>query len=202
MHSTKNMFTRQVGAARRSVRQPLGIPVRLCTTLAVALVICLGPSAPAAPPVWWTTRGVVSTNASVTNDFAAVNVGQIKWIARQAKAELDANIPGGCGSAISNLVATFTNASAHDYASANVGQVKNLATPFYDCLRSNNWPCVLPAGMTTNQFYPWSAITNRLRDFAVVNLGQVKYIFSFSSFGSINTDVNGFVNLDVWTPQE
>ncbi len=154
-----------------------------CSLLAFLLLFfCLATlTAPAAPPAWWTTRGVLATNAPDTNDFAAVNIGQVKWIATQAKAELEANLPGGCGSAVSNLVAAFTNmTTAHDFAVANAGQVKAIAAPFYDCLRTNHWPCLLPQGMTTNQCYPWSTATNAPQDFATVNLGQLKYIFSFS----------------------
>ncbi len=32
-------------------------------------------------PSWWVNRGVVNTNAAATNDYAAANEGELKWIA-------------------------------------------------------------------------------------------------------------------------
>ncbi len=39
------------------------------------------------PPQWWTTRGVIQDGADEDN-YAAVNVGQAKWMATQAYLEL------------------------------------------------------------------------------------------------------------------
>ena len=48
-------------------------------------------------PSWWLSRGVVNTNVTVTNDYAAANAGQVKWVASNACDELQANLPGGAG---------------------------------------------------------------------------------------------------------
>jgi hypothetical protein len=39
-------------------------------------------------PSWWVTRGTINTNA-VPNDFAALNQGQLKWMASNACQELE-----------------------------------------------------------------------------------------------------------------
>jgi hypothetical protein len=39
-------------------------------------------------PSWWVTRGTINTNA-VPNDFAALNQGQLKWMASNACEELE-----------------------------------------------------------------------------------------------------------------
>ena len=43
-------------------------------------------------PAWWTNRGVINTNA-VARDFAPVNQGPVKWLATQAAAEFNENLP-------------------------------------------------------------------------------------------------------------
>jgi len=130
-------------------------------------------------PGWWITRGVVDTNASA-EDYAVCTSGQLKTMALQAMNELDADLPGGAGDAIHAMVNGWLNntANAQDYSAINAGQLKTVAAPFYDCLRSNNWPCILPDGMTTNQNYPWSG--TGAQDYSMANNGQVKYVFSFS----------------------
>jgi hypothetical protein len=78
------------------------LSVRLLAGIAVAAllpVILL-----AAPPQWWSTRGVTNASAQA-NDYAAVNQGQLKNIAKAAVAEFDADLPGGAGDALHQLVA-------------------------------------------------------------------------------------------------
>ena len=55
----------------------------------------------AVPPAWWQERGVLDS-AQQPDDFAAVNTGQLKHIAKQAMLELDARIPGGAARRFSN----------------------------------------------------------------------------------------------------
>jgi len=77
------------------------------------LLLCIPCLLPAFPvfasdaPRWWTARGVLDTNA-VPNDHAPVNQGQAKWMATQAKAELDAVLATGSGPAIEALVGGFS----------------------------------------------------------------------------------------------
>ncbi|TAN38005.1 MAG: hypothetical protein EPN23_03385, partial [Verrucomicrobia bacterium] len=72
-------------------------------------------------PAWWTNRNVLNTNA-VPNDFAAVNQGQVKWLATQAAAELDEDLQhiGGAGSNIAALVSRFS--PTNNYLPVNLGQ--------------------------------------------------------------------------------
>jgi len=114
-------------------------------------------------PSWWVDRGVVSTNA-VPNDFAAINQGQLKWMAANVAAELEENLPGGAGSNVWALIDSFSN--TNNYRPVNLGQLKYVAKPFYDRL--------IEVGYTTN--YPWSGQPN---DYALANIGQMKNVFSF-----------------------
>jgi hypothetical protein len=117
-------------------------------------------------PAWWLDRGVVVTGGvAVANDFAGVNVGQLKWIASMALLEIDAHLPGGAGDAVRNAVLGFSNGD--DFAAVNIGQVKNLATVFWDRL--------IAAGVASA--YPWSSSGGN--DFAAATVGQLKVAFGF-----------------------
>ena len=121
-----------------------------------------------ANPSWWGDRGVVLPGTT-TNDYAVLNLGQLKNMASNAYAELQEELEpmGGAGNAISNLVHSFSNAD--NYAVANLGQLKAVAKPFYDRL--------IEVGMATN--YPWTAATGDDSDFGAANLGQLKNVFDF-----------------------
>lgn len=116
-------------------------------------------------PTWWSTRGVLTTNAP--NDFAAVNAGQAKHMARRAFDEMQAVLRGGAGATLSNAVFALTTSNA--YAPVTVGQLKELARPFYDRLVALNFATG----------YPWSATTTDDADRAMANIGQLKQLFSF-----------------------
>lgn len=124
-------------------------------------------------PTWWVARGVVSTNNVVTNDFAAVNQGQLKWMASNACEELEATLPGGAGSNVWDLISTFTD--SNNFRPVNLGQLKYVAQPF--------WSNLIAVGYATN--YPWSGQPN---DYALANIGQMKNVFGF--------DVNPWLLLD------
>lgn len=141
--------------------------------LLAALIITLGPALPflarAAAPSWWQQRGVLDA-AQPQNDYAAVNIGQLKHIAKQAMLELDAKLPGGAGTAIQQMVASWSTVTPdrNDFAAVNVGQLKAVAKPFYERLNEAGY----------QQSYPWSnSITNR-NDFAQANVGQLKVAFA------------------------
>lgn len=125
----------------------------------------------AAAPGWWSERGVLLANQPA-DDYAIANQGQLKNIAKAAVEEMDANLPGGAGDELHNLVNSWSNSSpqANDFTPLNLGEVKNVARPFYDRL--------IVAGLATA--YPWSTSTASADDFAVVNVGQVKNLFSFN----------------------
>ncbi len=118
-------------------------------------------------PQWWIDRGVVVSGV-VTNDYGPVNQGQLKWIATKGYEELQANLPGGAGSNLTVLIQSFSLTNAN-YAPVNIGQLKNVAKPFYDRL--------IEVGYTNA--YPWPESSTNRNDYAMANIGQVKYLFSF-----------------------
>jgi len=149
---------------------------------AIVAAAILGSILTGASPPWWTSRGLISTNAPVTtNDYGAINQGQLKHVASKAAEELDARLPGGTGSNIVGMIAAWTNSpgATNDYVAANLGQLKAVAAPFYDRLGelgilTNDYPWT--AGLSNG--YPWTGGSNA-NDFAMANLGQLKRVFSF-----------------------
>ena len=142
-----------------------------------ALCLCPVPFAGAAGyPQWWISNGVVNVNAPVTNDYAAANQGQVKWIATKAAEELTGHLPGGAGSTVQVAVSAFT--STNNYLPVNLGQLKNLATNFYARLIAEGY---------TNQV-PWAGAA-QTNDYAAVNVGQVKQLFSFNL--TLDSNSNG-----------
>lgn len=148
----------------------------------------------AAPPAWWSdpqTQVLDTANpATLEDNYAPANLGQLKHVAKQAKAHLDANLPGGAGTSISTVVAGFGgNLTAEqrlaNYAPINLGQLKSVAKPFYDRLLSVSYDTKAnliahgyPSSWTSN--YPWSPTTPVEENYAPANLGQLKMAFSFN----------------------
>ena len=164
------------------------------TRIRLFLAISIGALVPAwlhATPVapdWWTTRSVLITGATA-NDYAAVNIGQIKSIANKAATEFNTKLPGGAGADINNLIATWLAApgsgvTRDDYIAANQGQVKAVAAHF--CAR------LIALGVATQ--YPWTGGT--ADNYAAANIGQVKYLFSFNLTVLPDTNINGIP--DAW----
>lgn len=138
-------------------------------------------------PAWWTQRGVLSSSVAA-DDYAAVNQGQVKHIAKQAYEEFKAKLPNGPGA---TLDAVWANpvASIDDYVAINVGQLKNVAKPFYDRL--------ITAGLVNT--YPWSNSVATADDYALANIGQVKNLFAFVIPVVVDpNDVDGDGMLDSW----
>jgi hypothetical protein len=124
----------------------------------------------ASAPSWWSQRGVLIQNGT-PDDYAPANQGQLKNIAKASVAEMDANLEGGAGNDLHNLIDRWAASvgTTNDFAPFNLGQLKNVAKPFYDRMIS--------AGVLDN--YPWVGASNSGDDFAVANIGQVKNLFSF-----------------------
>src|SRR5687767_2821760 len=121
-------------------------------------------------PSWWLERGVLLENATA-DDYAPVNQGQLKNIAKAAVAEMDTRLSGGAGDELHHLIESWSspNPATNDFAPVNLGQLKTVAKPFYDRL--------IAAGLM--DFYPWVGSLNSPDDFAVANIGQTKNLFSF-----------------------
>jgi hypothetical protein len=135
---------------------------------AVAALLLLARPAAAAEPSWWNARGVVSRDGTrVTNDYAALNAGQLKWLATNAFDELEANLPGGAGTSVRALVSGL--APSNNYAAVTAGQLKAAALPFLERL--------IEAGALGG--LPWTADTGDDVDFAAVNVGQAKNAFAW-----------------------
>ncbi|MEI8138786.1 MAG: LamG-like jellyroll fold domain-containing protein [bacterium] len=131
-------------------------------------------------PEWWLSRHVVETNMPA-NDYAPALRGQLCWMAEMAKAELEANIPGGANDAIREGLASM---EAGDHAGpVNLGQLKQVVAPYYQRL--------IEEGALTD--YPW-ADYGLLADYSPVNVGQVKQAFSFQLMGvSYNPSISGLI---------
>ena len=116
-------------------------------------------------PSWWVTRGVVNANVA-PNDYAAVAQGQVKNMASNAWAEMNANLPGGAGGTLTALIGSFS--STNNYFPVNNGQLKHVAQPFYDRLIAVGYTNAYPLASSTT--------TN---DYAIANIGQLKILFAW-----------------------
>lgn len=158
-------------------------PVRLA-----ALTFLVGPALPfeagAAAPSWWQERGVMDASQTL-DDYSAVNVGQLKHMAKQAMLELDQRLPGGAGTAIHQMVAAWSTQTPerNDFAAVNIGQLKAVTKLFYDRLNE--------AGAAAS--YPWSTASENRDDYAAVNTGQLKHVFSFEvpDLSGVDSDGDG-----------
>jgi len=155
--------------------------VRVWLSCALAALVLVPALLWADAPAWWTERGVLKPGATV-DDYAAVNQGQVKHIAKQGYEEMKAKLPGGAGSTLDTIWATPA-ASTDDYRAINLGQLKNVAEPFYARLAELGYT---GQPLASGQTRPWSGTAD---DYALANIGQVKNLFSFD-LSSISLDDN------------
>ena len=106
------------------------------------------------PPAWWAQRG--ATNGQPSDDYAAANIGQLKHFAARTAEELNAKLPGGSGSAVNGLIASWSqppapNVTRDDFAAVNLGQLKFVAELFHDRL--------IAVGFSSQGQYPWTGST-------------------------------------------
>lgn len=136
-------------------------------------------------PAWWAEHGVLNPNAN-PDDYAAVNQGQLKHIAKQAYEEFKSTLPGGAGQALDSIWADPA-ASTDDYQAINLGQLKNIAEPFYARLQELNYT---GQPLAPGQTRPWSGTAD---DYSLANIGQVKNLFSFdlSLLQPVDSDGDG-----------
>jgi len=166
----------------------------------------------AADPSWWftpgpgslsavmtpqvtTNNGVVTTNY-VANNYAVVTQGQLKQFTARAVDELNANLSGGAGPALSNLVNNWqqdyathnynspTNAYApynpRDFTAMTVGQLKYIGNMVWSQLEAAGYTNAVPTWIAQN--------TNT--DNALANIGQLKTVFNFDPLWAISTVMN------------
>ncbi len=139
----------------------------------------------ALPPDWWQNAGILDANQA-TDDFAAVNVGQLKNTATNAIDHISNSLHDGAGDELLELVAQFRAQSPErdDFVAVNVGQLKNVAAPIYRRL--------IQARYATS--FPWNDAATERDDFAAVNVGQLKQVFSFD----LNRDSDEDHMPDLW----
>jgi RHS repeat-associated protein len=147
---------------------------------------------PATYPDWWFERDVIPrldpenaspvwpTDYPAADDYAAINQGQVKNIAKQAYEEFVAAMPEGPGPVL-EAIWSEPAASTDDYAAVNIGQLKTLAKPFYDRL--------IEKEVATK--YPWGAGAD---DYALANIGQLKHLFRFTAT-SIDEQENYYITI-------
>lgn len=130
-----------------------------------------------AEPAWWVQRGVRDPQKD-PSDYAVLNQGQLKHLARAARDEMNEKLPGGAGAAIDDLVNSWAtpSASVADHAVVNVGQLKTVAALFYD--RWTAFGLALPP--------PWSG--TGAADYTAANIGQAKHAFDFPILGDSDGD--------------
>ncbi len=151
----------------------------LCAQLAFPPALLAPP-----PPAWWTDRGAIDATKTKDDD-AAANLGQLKHMASKAFAELEAQLYGGAGPALTAMIAKWKAPPApgvirDDFAAVNLGQLKAVANPFYERL--------IEAYIADR--FPWADGENLRDDEAIANLGQLKQVFSFDPAGA-DSDKNG-----------
>ena len=132
-------------------------------------------------PAWWQARGVVDTNLTF-RDYSPLTLGQLKWMAVNARDEMDVYF--GAGSNIIAVVSAFSD--TNNYCPANLGQLKYVVQPFYDRLYERNLTNTFPADMPG--YYPWGN-ASPTNDYASALIGQAKYVFSFDS--AVDSDDDG-----------
>ena len=167
---------------------PMSNFARLFPLLALMLLCIISRGLCADAPAWWAERGVINLSTAATpDDYAAVNEGQLKNIAKQAYEVMKARGLINPNDTTNRLVQTWEfidPAIGDDYAAVNIGQLKNVAAPFYDLFIS--------LGARVN--YPWVGSPKQADDYALANIGQVKNLFSFSitlAYGQLDLDGSG-----------
>lgn len=124
-------------------------------------------------PAWWSQRGVINPQSGRTvDDFAVINLGQLKNLARAARDELNSKLAGGAGDEIEALIQRWQaqQVGADDFSVATVGQLKAVSRLFLLRLHAVGQMEALPA---------WIEEAGS-DDFAVANIGQAKALFAFS----------------------
>ena len=121
-------------------------------------------------------------NGGTSDDYAAINQGQLKNIIRAAVYELNARLPGGAGAPLFQMLDQWAHPAGipDDYAAANLGQLKAAAKLVYDRL--------IAVGYVST--YPW---TGGIADnYAMANIGQAKNLFNFDF--TRDSDGDGFTD--------
>jgi|GEM_PF-5829976 len=184
--------------------------MRLAVSLLTASL--LAASSQAAPPAWW-SDSQTQILAGTSDNHAVANLGQLKYVAKQAEKYLNLKLApaGGAGDTIRQMVSNFEPLEGQEYTEAqiaalrkenyapiNLGQLKAVAKPFYDRLQvlyCDPKAMLITHGYPSNWgfLYPWNPATPTSENYGPVNLGQLKMVFSFDLTGT-DTDGDGLPN--------
>ena len=168
--------------------------MRTLSALVSSLLMLALPGRLTADPVWWSTTGtsIWKTTPTNTENYALINLGQLKHVATQANRHLDLRLgPAGGAGPVVTAMCQFTQAD--NAAPATVGQLKNVAKVFYDRLAAVGYNWQTGAFGTASTPYPWPGTTNPQNQ-SPCNIGQLKNVFSFEmtdGFLTLDTDGDG-----------
>lgn len=181
---------------------------RLCYGLIASAVF--GTIVYAASPSWWKARGVMpeaydeeSAEAREEN-FEAAKLGQLMNLAEKAAEELNENVPGGAGDAITELISGFKKYDPKDpdanYQALTAGRLKTVAAVFYGRLAELPETYVNYGSLRGK--YPLAQEEGDSEEFAsddtVVNVGQLKNAFAWSLTSVASDDSDGDGIPDSW----
>lgn len=193
---------RVIGGTTTTVTAKSPLLTGVCCAL---LVFALGRTQLCAfvPPAWWGSAagpayGIFDpTGSQVQDNYAAVNIGQLKHVATLAKAELD----GRLGLTAQDWAEAFapdaspfpfsTASNPENYAPALIGQLKFIGAGFYKVLKKKAIGYDVRSGliaeglgdsdisMVDGVYYPWRSSTPTAENFAPALTGQLKIVFGF-----------------------
>ena len=203
--------------------------MRIAHYSAVAAIYAalIGSSFGQMPPDWWSWGDPpVTASGAVVNNKGAANIGQGKWMAKNALEALRVVDPAtaalveadlvGPGKIIPGWAAPVTqaekDAQRHPLL---IGQLKAIATPFYDHLHANHstWLAdqrVINDTQNSGTHFPWTLSTSDDLNKAAANIGQLKAVFSlrFEELGDLEIyppdlepDSDGDGMPDAWETQ-
>ena len=177
--------SRAAGAHRpSSVRLPALGPVLAC----LGLLLLAAPASHATDPAWWSVRGAVNS-ASTPAPYAVANEGQLKQFTVCAVQELNADLAGGAGPTLNQLVSgwqsNYVPNNPIDFQAVNIGQLKQIASLIYGQLQ--------PYGYAIPSWLSYNTSTQ----YDVANLGQLKTVFNFT----VGADPDGS-GLPEWWEEE
>lgn len=148
----------------------------------LAVLLTLPHLLAAAPPLWWASRGATNAIANPEDATFAANIGQMKHFASKAYDELQVNLPGGAGSGVEALIASWKTPASQlvppittrdDSVAATVSQLKRVGKLFYDRLLAIGY------NQPTTVGYPITGFVAHVGDGEIINLAQLKYVFRF-----------------------
>lgn len=185
----------------------------MCVGITAFLLPALGVSA--APPLWWSTGNlpVIDANATTQNHGVA-NIGQAKWLAKNAlealrdvlpetAALVEADLVGAGKPLVSWQAPASPSEKEKQHSPLLIGQLKALAAPFYIHLK-NVAPQWHAAEMAFYQMpvgdFPWTAATTDDANKSPAVIGQLKAVFSldFAADREIGAAADGISDLWEW----